>query len=542
MRFLMSKFKLLILLFASILIGCDLYDKASVVVDDVLNSCPDAVNVLESSFESKKVIFVGINDHATINTALFFSKENLQKLHDCGMRYILCEGGLSSKNLYDDSDLVQQEVELFYPWESVEAQYYENTVFQNVHSINRNLAQDEKIKVVGLEGRRQNFTIGDDESRIYNYRDEYMFNVAREYIDGSKEDERILILCGSAHGYTDGVRRFNPQGNSEYEWITLGSRLKREYGDAFLSLSYIAVDSATRDSVFYGQLKKSDSWNTTNIVGKFVTLQDAEEINGAIPIFFDGNYPLYDGFIMDKHAEYGVKYCYKLDAPAVLERVIVQTEELYQSLSQIAETEGGFDYDNPDIAYKIEFFCRNVYYLKLYFGKDFDYSFWNPSTRLEDALAALRKLSVAAKTVSEEAAKEFQTLIRCMYYLQYGATKEDISFYYEHGTDALELARSLIPHEIWPLYWYTVMNFRLGNYGDTLRYADLFLGEELSRSTFCLPDVLELAIESCTETGRDSSKYAKMLEGLSNELGIDVDKVHLFLQGAWQLVQHSSLP
>ena len=93
MRFLMSKFKLLILLFASILIGCDLYDKASVVVDDVLNSCPDALNVLESSFESKKIIFVGINDHATINTALFFSKENLRRLHDSGLRYILCEGG-----------------------------------------------------------------------------------------------------------------------------------------------------------------------------------------------------------------------------------------------------------------------------------------------------------------------------------------------------------------------------------------------------------------------------------------------------------------
>lgn len=332
---------------------------------------------------------------------------------------------------------MQREVELFYPWESVEAQYYENTVFQNVHSINRNLAQDEKIKVVGL-GRRQNFTIGDDEIKIYNYRDEYMFNVAKEYIDGAEEDEKILILCGSAHGYIDVVKRFNPHSNSKYDWVTLGSRLRMEYGDAFLSLSYIAVDSATRDSVFYRQLKKSDSWQATNITGKFVTLQDAEEINGAIPIFFDGNYLLYDGFIMDKHAKYGVKYCYKLDDPAVLESVIAQTEKLYQSL------------------------------------------------------------------------------------------QEDISFYYKHGTDALELACSLIPHEIWPLYWNVVMNFRLKNFGEALRYTDLFLGEELSRSTFCLPDVLEIAIESCTETGRDSSEYAKMLEGLSNELGIAVDKMHLF--------------
>ena len=531
MRFLMSKFKLLILLFASISIGCDLYDKASVVVDDVLNSCPDALNVLESSFESKKIIFVGINDHATINTALFFSEKKLRRLHDSGLRYILCEGGLSTKNLYNDSDLVQREVELFYPWESVEAQYYENTVSQNVHSINRNLAQDEKIKVVGLEGRRQNFTIGDDEIKIYNYRDEYMFNVAKEYIDGSKKDEKILILCGSAHGYTNAVRRFNPQSNSEYDWVTLGSHLRMEYGDSFLSLSYIAVDSATRDSVFYSQLKKSDSWNATDIVGKFVTLQDAEEINGAIPIFFDGNYPLYDGFIMDKHAKYGVKYCYKLDNPVVLERVIAQTEELYQFLLQTARIAGRFDYYNPDIAYKIEFFCRNVYYLKFYFGNDFEYSFWNPSTRLEDTITALRKKLTPVKVISEEEAKEFQTLIRCMYYIQYGSTKEDISFYYKHGTDALELACSLIPSEIWPLYWNVVMNFRLKNFGEALRYTDLFLGEELSRSTFCLPDVLEIAIESCTETGRDSSEYAKMLEGLSNELGIDVDKVHLFLEG-----------
>ena len=527
----MPKFKLLILLFASVLAGCASYNKASRAVDAVLDSSPDAMTVLEHSLERKKIVFVGINDHATINTALFFSKENLRKLHDHGLRYILCEGGLPAKNLYEDSDLVQRSVELFYPWESVEAQYYENSVFQNVYSINRNLAEDEKIKVVGLEGRRQNFTIGDDEAKIYNYRDEYMFNVAKEYIDGSKEDERILILCGSAHGYTDGVRRFNPQSNSEYEWIPLGSRLKREYGDSFLSLSYIAVDSATRDSVFYRQLKDSDSWNATNITGKFVALQDAEEIDGAIPIFFDKNYPLYDGFIMDKHAEYGIKYCYKLDDPVVLERVIAQTEELYQSLLQVLQTAGRFDYDNPDIAYEIEFFCRNVYYLKFHFGRSFDYSFWNPSTRLGDVLADLRKAPAPAKAISEADAKEFQTLIRCMYYLQYGSTKEDISFYHKHGAEALELACSLIPHEIWPLYWNTVMNFRLGNYGEAARYADLFLGEDLSRSSFCLPDVLEIAVESCAEMGLDPSEYATMLEGLSNELDIDVDRVHLFLEG-----------
>lgn len=83
---------LLVLLLASILIGCGSYDRASVAVDAVLDSCPDALAVLEYSFKHKKIIFVGINDHSTINTALFFSEENLQKLHECGLRYILCEG------------------------------------------------------------------------------------------------------------------------------------------------------------------------------------------------------------------------------------------------------------------------------------------------------------------------------------------------------------------------------------------------------------------------------------------------------------------
>lgn len=75
----------------------------------------------------------------------------------------MLEGGLPNKSLYNEEDLINKNVMLFYPWESVGVQYIENSIIDNVLNINKSIAKEDPIKIIGLEGGRENFAISDQD-------------------------------------------------------------------------------------------------------------------------------------------------------------------------------------------------------------------------------------------------------------------------------------------------------------------------------------------------------------------------------------------
>lgn len=505
-------------------LSCSSYNYATRVVDNILETSPDAIKILETVFESKKIIFVGSSDHSTINDVLFFNEDNLIKLYNKGLRYILVEGGTSDIE-YNEEELLKKDIALFYPWENVGVQYSEQPIIKNIYNINKRL-NSEKIQIIGLESHRQNFVIKDpDESNIYNYRDNYMFENAKYIINNSLPHEKILILCGTSHGYTNVVKKMNSINDSIYEWKTLSFYLKELYGENFVSFSYIPIDAATLDSIFYDKLQNSKKWFEKSFSSKFISLENAEIIDKYIKIFFDENHKSLDGFIMDKHSEYGIKYCYMLENPLILETIINQTKSYYNFLLDIIKENKVFDYRDPDILYKIEFLTRNLYYLKFTFGENFKYSFWNPKNDLTAALNDLKKYKQFSNGLDEKSIKEFQILIRCMHYLKY----KDSKFYYKYGKRVIAKAHNLIPQEIWFYYWNAIMNFKLKNYRKSLNHCKLFISNDLAYSTPFLIDILNTAIECSLKINEDISEYLFILHNLSNELNLDVKEINLFL-------------
>lgn len=186
----MKKKSILLLLISLLIFGCNSnkepnYQYLSKKVDSIADNSPNAIDVLEKEMTKKKIIFIGCANHSTINDVQFLCIDNLQRLYNKGLRYILCEGGLPDKFVYEQLDLEKEYIKLFYPWESVGALFYENTLFNNILKINSDLPIDDQIKVIGLESMREEFYAYDnDEEKIMNYRDEYMFKTAEAFWKG----------------------------------------------------------------------------------------------------------------------------------------------------------------------------------------------------------------------------------------------------------------------------------------------------------------------------------------------------------------------
>lgn len=507
---------ILLLLLFIFFTSCSEFNEASDIVDSILSERPNAVSEIEKILETKKIIFVGSDDHNLINDVIFFNKENLQRFYNKGLRYILFEGDVPD----DEKQMMEQQVMIFYPWENVAVQYYEHPILKNIAEINSSLTLNEKIKVVGLERGRTNFTIDNkDEKSIYNYRDEFMFKTAKEFIDNSDDDDKFLILCGAAHGYIKSVNR------NGFEWKTLGSYLKNEYKNDFVSLDYIAIDSVTIDSIYFDALKNSEKWYKTNYIERIININDIKNINKKIKIFFDDNYQLYDYFIADKHSKYGIKYCYKLADPDVYSQVIQETVSIYNNLKKYNYD---YDYSNPEVSYKIENLLKNLYYLKFQFGDSFEYNFWNPSKDLLSAINSL-KFEKTKQEYSDSVIKEYQMLIRAMYYIRYSDIGENVSFYMKHGKKQIKEASNLIPKEIWSDYWNAIMNYKCLNYKESLKFCNNYLANSLAYSSQALPEILNIAIVCSKKNNSDFEIYKSILDNLSNELKIDVTKTHLFL-------------
>lgn len=515
----------LILSIALLCISCGTnYSKASNYVDNLLQEKKDAMEYLEEIFVEKKIILIGSTDHSLINDTLFLSYENLLRLYKKGLRYIFLERGFENGPVFKEKDR-NNNVLLFYPWENVGVQSVEHTIIDNILEINNSVAVDNPINIIGLESGRNNFQIADnDYEKILNYRDRYMFETASRYIDNLSPGEKVLIVCGADHGIKNKISNINPYSGLRYDWFTLGYYLDNHYRGDFCSLTYLALDSYTNDSVFYKELRNSN-WDKTNIISKIITYEDLENIDKKISVIFNNNYKGFDNFIIDKKSQYGVKYCYTLDSIENINSIIASVKEVY---NYFAAKNFIIDYEDLNESYLLESFTRNIYYLCFAYGENFPYTFWNPKCSLLEALSVLEQNLTIVRKINSEDAKQYQLLIRGMYYLKNSRNTANTNYYLKKGSWQMKQAKMVISDEIWTDYWFVIMNYRLRNYKKTLVLCEQLLANELVYSSICLPEIYSIKKE-CMEKVYHKSVNKDDIEMLRNELKIDVSKMNLFL-------------
>ncbi|MHB9294219.1 hypothetical protein Holit_03345 [Hollandina sp. SP2] len=504
----------------------------------ILSDTPDALETILKYFETSRIVFIGEATHRLLNTSLFVN-HNLQRFYDAGVRYILGEGGKDGNPVYSDEDLQKEGILLFYPWEYVGVRYKgqgETGFFKELSRLNRGKEGQDTITYVGLESGRTNFADGTtDTDVIYNYRDAYMAEMAFEFIDKAAPHEKFLISAGGAHGVTEIL---DYTAFSSEPWKPLGAYLKEKYGDDFISLYYTTLDGDITGSDYWKDMLESEEWQGISNTPKMLTLSQAYKVRQLLPISYESPF---DGYIVEKSGIIGVMYSYALYDPVVLKEVIKQMRQYDGDLSVLLAG-NAIDYTDAATYVMIRDFLTSVYYLKLWFGDYFPYDFWNPQMPLREALSQLEAavladgIDPAEKTAfllpSMESLREYHVYIEAFASSLNRDGSRSKAELFRICEPYMKRAFELFPYELWTPYWYVKMYTELKEYGKAYEYIQTLLADPLIYAMQIYPETLELAALCAEQLGdrEQAEAYRTRKADLRNEYGIDVHKMHLFLQ------------
>ncbi len=512
-----------------ILFGCSSSINFNLInqkVDSVLQNKKNAIDVLEKTFETKRIVLIGSGNHSTINDSIFLNKDNLRRLYNKGLRYILCEGGLKDNFIYEKKDLEKKYVAIFYPWENVGAVYSPVTLNEEVLNVNLEHNEKNSLKIIGLESGRELFVETENNAdQILNYRDKYMYDVAKKFIDSENYNVKFLVLCGSFHGSKKPIKE---NGKILYP---LGYYLNNYYKDSFETYEYLSFSSFYIESTFYDCFLDNENWKITDFKQKFLNRNDIIKINKYIPIFVARENRNYNNFFVDKNSIYGIKYGYILKDESVNKEIINQTFIINDKLKSQTETitNSNNNYNNTAEAFfETERFIKNIYYLKLFYGDAFTYKFWNPEESLIHCLKKILNVEVTTEKINYDRLEEYQNLLSVMYYLKFSKSKDDALYYYKKGKDLIEKARKIMSDEIWFDYWHAYMNFKMEEYQRSLDYCKKLLNNPLVLCSQVYPEILELTINSSEKLNLSYSQYENEFKNLKNEFNIDISAFSLF--------------
>jgi hypothetical protein len=217
---------------------------------------------------------------------------------------------------------------------------------------------------------------------LYNYRDEYMAKIAFDFIDNAANGEKFLVLAGGQHGSAQIIP--DAFGSSNI-WKPLGVYLKEKYQDRYFSLYYMTLDERIKADNSYQRMLNSREWRNISNSPRFITPSRAAALPELLPVIYS---PGFDGYIVDKSGIKGIMYSYALFDTEVLTEVIEQTRQHIANISLLAN-ENGVDYGANNNYFAINNLLINIYYLKLFFGDNFPYDFWNPKMPLNESLLIL---------------------------------------------------------------------------------------------------------------------------------------------------------
>jgi len=527
--------------------GCSTKKKLAKEINNILSNSPNAIEAILEKLKNSDIIFVATGQsHYLLNDTILLSS-NLQLLYNAGVRYFLVEGAIGDNNKYGwpkEKDAAYP----YYPWDYAGIRYGAFDLFHEIYKLNKDKNEQDKIKIIGLQTDMENAVPG-TVSNIdrYNYRDKYMANIAIDAIDNAKQGEKILVNAGGDHGSKE---IFPNAFGSREDWKPLGAYLYEKYKDRFLSLHYITLDENIKsgNDSFSNILFKSDyklitsnEWKNISNTPKLVTAANAANLRKLFSrLNLSGRSNNFDGFIVDKSGIMGVMFGYTLFDTDILNIFIEQTGELDKEISLLKE-EDRLENINADIYYQISYMIKYVYYLKLYFGGNFTYNFWNPEMPLSEAITILKNNILKSSKPEDKmifpppAIETLRTYHDYCYYFKslndyYWAFKLPVSIIISIEQPKISKMKELFPYELWTEYWYAKMYMKGNKHKKAYEYIQIILNDPLIYSMQIYPEVLEMAIKCAGKLKLDeqANNYRNQKTSLWNEYAIDVGIFYLF--------------
>jgi hypothetical protein len=544
-RFPCVLFLLLSVLFSS----CSINNrKLAKELDSILSNSPDAIEAILEKLEYSNIIFVATSQsHYLLNDTIFLSA-NLQLLYNAGVRYFLVEGAIRESYKYGwpkEKDPAYP----YYPWDYVGIRYGAFDFYHEIYKLNTGKNEQDKIKIIGLQTDMENAIPGTvNYIDRHNYRDEYMANIAINAIYNAKQGEKILIFAGCDHGSKE---IFSNAFGSKENWKPLGAYLYEKYKDRFHALHCITLDEniKTANDIISNKIIKtknklinSNEWKNISNTPKLVTAANAANLLKLLPHLYLGRQSNnnFDGFIVDKSAVKGVMFGYALFDADILKIFIKETRELDKEISILKE-EGRLENITPDIYYLLSYMIKYVYYLKLYFGDNFPYNFWNPEMPLNEAITILENNILKGSKPEDKMVfppPSMETLRDYHDYSYYFQSLNDdyleynfpVSIKIRYDQQNINKMKELFPYELWTEYWYAKMYMKANKYKKTYEYLQIILNDSLVYSMQIYPEVLEMAIQCAEKLGfnEQANTYKNQKISLWNEYSINVSIFYLF--------------
>ena len=318
-------------------------------------------------------------------------------------------------------------------------------------------------------------------------------------LNNAGDEKKAILIFGSSHASISIVKNYVDSNLEKYDWIPLGFRLKQYYGSSFSNYAF-----------YY--LPKTDLMYGSRLVL-------SENLNRNIHLLFNS----YDGFIIEPKMVYGTFYQYN-----------PTNENLKYIFSLVKDYALHNQNSTPDTRY-LPFdeqgqFLMGIYYLKLYFGDKFDYSFWRTKSAAE-LLTVLNELEQYAFTANKPSSfiKIRHTYNTISAYHNYMGESRINDFLDESNIaineEYLLRAAELFPEDLWALYWLAFFATEKKQYDKAFGYFQTLFANELA---FCM-ESLPLAYRKAALCARKlknrtlEAEYSYIANSLYNEYGINVD-------------------
>jgi hypothetical protein len=478
-------------------------------MEKIAATAPDAVSWLVNEFKTKKIIFIN-ETHVVANEEMFLT-EHLRTFYDAGVRYLFTGCDLTANDKFVPS----------YPWMLVGDRVENDDMKYALLSLEEAARESDPFMVIPAEAGAM---ISEDFANLVdwlNYRDECAATTIIETLNNAHPDAKAIILYGGRHGIKT-VYDETLDNGAKMKRMPLGYRLAERYGPAFASLRFFS-------GLHIGRREIADEWKRL-VSGPRIVLS---KHNGLLHGIFGaweswGTY--YDGFIIEGDSYFGTMRSY------------VPTDEflrfITRFLKEYALKDSEWD-EYPQIEMDAVYLI-NCYYLKLYYGKRFNYAVWKKpgaeeglslSQAVEELEAyAFNENSAPSEMMDfqydRETMRQYCTEMRYSLiteYLEYGRPLSEIR---TPALAALQSARSLFPEDIWSLYWMAFIQTETGAYREGLSNFQELFANDLSWCMSILPLAYKKAGVCAAELGdrQLAEEYTALSESLYNER--DADPVH----------------
>jgi hypothetical protein len=482
---------ILVIFFVLYLCGCSNSNKLENYIASELkkeNISETGIDVLLRELKDKKIILIG-EYHNLINEELF-AANNLRKLYDSGVRYIFLEGGAATLERSLPGSIGYNFI-MFYPWMQTAWRYEELLLQKSIIEINNSVSINEQIKLIFPELQ----DVMHDQ--LMNYRGSTAAENIISIMDKTENKEKAVIIYGAAHARTSIIKDYTDVFSNKYDWLPLGYRLKQHYGSDFSSYSFYYPPNI-------GLLNESKLLLSNNANKKIEPFK------------------YFDGIIVEPRELYGTFYQYN-PTNENLEFIfnLVENYALYNQNKMTDNTNLVFDRQGQ--------FLLGLYYLKLYFGDKFDYSFWRTESSKE-LLTALNELRGDAFNGTPNAFikinRPYDSIVLYHNYMANSNIEDFLDkFIPSINEENLLKAHELFPEDLWALFWLGFSAAEKGQYSEGLFYFQTLFESELS---YCM-EILPLAYRKAALcAGKENNmelehKYAYIAANLYNEYGINVD-------------------